>query len=59
MTMEKELTIYVEDKIREIEAWKFLRRIPYLRNELKRPPDEHDYEMLLEGLARILRGKRE
>ena len=54
----KEIKILVEQKQADLEGWKFLRRIPWVRAELKRPPDEHDYELLLQNLARILRRER-
>ncbi len=54
----KEIKILVEEKQADLQGWKFLRRIPYLRPELKRPPTEYDYENLLRELARILRQEK-
>ena len=54
----KEIKNLVKQKQADLEGWKFLRRIPWVRAELKRPPDEHDYELLLDKLARILHTER-
>tara|TARA_R100001082_G_C4321780_1_gene141457 strand:- start:636 stop:818 length:183 start_codon:yes stop_codon:yes gene_type:complete len=54
----KEIKNLVEEKQADLQGWKFLRRIPWIRAELRRPPDEHDYELLLQKLARILHRER-
>ena len=53
----KEIKILVEQRKADIEGWKFFRRIPWVREELRRAPDGHDYELLLQQLARILQRK--
>jgi len=53
----KEIKNLVKQKEEDLQGWKFLRRIPWVRPELQEPPDEHDYELLLQHLARILQRK--